>query len=264
MPDHELPGRHYTEKQVGLILRRATELQCSEPSARDPAGLTLAELEEVATEVGIDARYLRRAAAELEVGGSSTLWTRLAGAPVSFVLERTVRGELSESAFEDLVPLMQSATIGQGNASAVGKTLTWSSRSDTNTSSQQVLVSSRNGETMVRIEERLGGLAGALFGGILGGVGGGVGLGAGGALAAVLGSAVFAVAFPLVVIGGSYATARAIFADQVRKRRSRMEELMDRIVERVEMEVVGRVETETARQVEGAAPRQALPEGGES
>ena len=65
----------------------------------------------------------------------------------------------------------------------------------------------------------------------------------------------FAVAFPLVVIGGSYAAARAIFADQVRKRRSRMEELMDRIVERVEMEVVGRVETETARQVEGAAPR---------
>ncbi|MEE8175809.1 MAG: hypothetical protein V3T97_04300, partial [Gemmatimonadota bacterium] len=72
MPDHELPGRHYTEKEVGLILRRATELQRSEPSARDPAGLTLAELEEVATEVGIDARYLRRAAAELEVGGSST------------------------------------------------------------------------------------------------------------------------------------------------------------------------------------------------
>jgi len=113
-------------------------------------------------------------------------------------------------AFEDLVPLMQSATIGQGNASAVGKTLTWSSRCDTNTSSQQVLFSSRNGETMVRIEERLGGLAGALF-------------------------------------GGSYAAARAIFADQVRKRRSRMEELMDRIVERVETEVAGRVETETAR-----------------
>ena len=109
----------------------------------------------MATDVGIDPRYLRRAAAELEVGGVSTLWTRLAGAPVSFVLERTVRGELSESAFEDLVPLMQSAAIGQGNASAVGKTLTWSSRSDSDTSSQPVLVSSRNGETMVRIEERV-------------------------------------------------------------------------------------------------------------
>ena len=135
----------------------------------------------------------------------------------------------------------------------MGKTLTWSSRSDTNTSSQQVLVSSRNGETMVRIEERLGGLAGALFGGFLGGVGGGVGLGAGGALAAVLGSAAFAVAFPLVVIGGSYAAARAIFADQVRKRRSRMEELMDRIVERVETEVAGRVETEHAWNIDSSA-----------
>ena len=33
-----------------------------------------------------------------------------------------------------------------------------------------------------------------------------------------------------------------------------MEELMVRIVERVETEVAGRVETETARQVEGVAP----------
>jgi hypothetical protein len=237
MAEHDLVPRRYSEKEVGRILRRATEIQRAEPTARSPAGLTLGELEEVAKEAGIDPGYLRRAAAELEVGGESPAWRLLAGAPPGFVLERIVPGELPQSAFETLVPLMQSGTIGQGNASSVGKTLTWSSRSDSNTSSQQVLVSSRDGETLIRVEERLGGFAGGIFGGLLGGVGGGVGIGAGGALGGALGSVALAVVFPLVIISSSYVAARSIFSAHVRKRRRRMQELLDRLVERVEAEV---------------------------
>lgn len=237
MADHDLVPRRYSEKEVGRILRRATEIQRSEPSARTPAGLTLGELEDVAKEAGIDPGYLRRAAAELEVGGESPAWKVLAGAPPGFVLERIVQGELPESALEALVPIMQSATIGQGNASSVGKTLTWSSRSDSNSSSQQILVSSRDGETLIRVEERLAGFAGGIFGGIVGGVGGGVGIGAGGALGGALGSIALAFVFPIVVITGSYLGARAIFSSHVRKRRRRMQELLDRLVEAVEAEV---------------------------
>lgn len=251
MPDPEDAARRYTEKEVGLLLRRATEIQRSEPSARAPAGLTLGELEEVALEAGIDPRHLRRAAAELEAGaGGSTLGAKLAGGALAFVLERTVPGELSHERFEELVPLMQSGTLGQGTASAVGKTLTWSSRSDTNTSSQQILVSSGDGRTTIRVEERLSGLAGALHGGLVAGVGGGVGIGAGGALGGILGSTALAVAFPVAIIGGSYAAARAIFAAQVRKRRRRMEELLDRLAERVAASV-----DEAEREVEGRAAR---------
>ncbi len=238
----EIPSgsRRYSEKEVGLILRRATELQRAEPYAEDPTGLTLAELQEVAGEVGIDPRYLQRAAAELDTAGSSDLWTSLAGSPLGFVIERTIPGEFPEDRFEALVPLMQAATVGQGNASAVGKTLTWSSRSDTNTSSQQVLITSRGGETLVRIEERLSGFAGGVFGGMLGGVGGGVGLGVGGALGGVLGSVALAVAFPVVIIGASYGAARAIFSAHYRKRKRHMEELMSRLVELIEIELAGR------------------------
>lgn len=243
MPDHDLvPARHvqkrYSEKEVARLLRRAAELQRELPGGRDPdEGFTLAELEDVAAEAGIDPRYLRRAAAELEAAGAPTLWSKVLGAPPAFAVERTVPGELPPAAFEHLIPVISSATLGQGTASSVGKTLTWSSRSDTNTSSQQVLISSRNGETLVRIEERLGGLAGAWFGGLMGGVGGGIGIGAGGALGGALDSVALAVAFPLTVIAGSYAAARAIFSAQVRKRRRRMQELLDRIVERVEERV---------------------------
>lgn len=239
LPD--LPDRRYSEKEVARLLRRAIELQRAESAAPGPAtaGLTLAELQEVALEVGIDPGHLRAAASELQVWGDPSVWERLVGAPVSFVLERSVPGEFPEDAFEELVPLLSAGTMGQGNASAVGKTLTWSSRSDANTSSQQVLVQGRHGETLVRVEERLGGFAGGLFGGLLGGVGGGVGLGVGGALGGVLGSVVLAVAFPVTVIAGSYVAAREIFKAHVRKRRRRMEELLDRIAEAVEMRIEG-------------------------
>jgi hypothetical protein len=240
MSDMESGSRRYSEKEVGLILRKATELQRAEPSALDPTGLTLAELQEVGAEVGIDPRYLQRAAAELEGGGSPDVWAKLAGSPIAIVIERTLSGEFPESRFEELVPVMQVATVGQGNASAVGKTLTWSSRSDTNTSSQQVLVASRNGETLIRIEERLAGFAGGVFGGMLGGVGGGVGFGAGAALGTALGSVALAIAFPVVAIGASYGAARAIFRVHHRGRKRQMEELMSRLVEQIENELAGR------------------------
>lgn len=239
MIQDESPSKRYSEKEVSLILRRATELQRLEPSAANPIGLTLTELQEVASEVGIDPAYLRRAAAELEAGAGSGPWDRLLGAPTAFVLERTVPGEFPESKFEELVPLMQAATLGQGNASAVGKTLTWSSRSDTNTSSQQVLVTVRDSQTLIRVEERLAGFAGGLFGGLMGGVGGAVGIGVGGALGGALGSVALAIAFPAVIIGASYGAARGFFAAHVRKRRARMQDLLDRIAEVVEREAAG-------------------------
>lgn len=233
MTDSEHTPRRYTEKEVGIILRRATEMQTSEPSAANPSGFSLADLEEIADEAGIDVRFLRQAAAELETVGPSTLGVRLAGAPVTIRLERTVPGELPEGAFDELIPLIQMAMEGHGQASSVGKTLTWSSRTASQTSSQQVLVSSNRGETLIRIEEGLGGLAGGLFGGILGGVGGGVGLGVGGAIGGVLGSVAFGVGFPIVVIGASYFASRKIFAAMVARRRRVVETLMERIVERV-------------------------------
>lgn len=239
MASHDpVPARRYSEKEIGALLRRAAEIQASDPASRAAAaGLTLRELEEVAAEAGIDAECLRRAAAELEVGRAATLGARLAGAPLGFVLERRVPGELTPESFEALVPLLGQASPGQGSASAVGRTLTYTARSDSNTSSQQVLIAIRDGETMIRVEERLGGLAGAVFGGVLGGVGGGVGFGFGVPLGLALGGAALAAVFPAVVVGGTYAGARALFAAQVRARRRRARELLERLAERVEEEV---------------------------
>jgi len=236
------PGpRRYSESEVGLILRRATEMQRAQPSAPDPAGLTLSELEDIASEAGIDPELLRRAANELHVLRPPSLGSRLAGAPMAIEIERIIQGELPRDRLEELVPTIQAATAGQGTASAVGRTLTWSSRTESNTSAQQVLVTVREGQTLIRIEESFGGLAGGLFGGIMGGVGGGVGLGLGGALAGVLGSVAVGIALPVTVLAGSYALARSIFSAQVRRRKAAAHALVERLAEQIERAIGGRL-----------------------
>jgi hypothetical protein len=228
--EERLPVRRYGDSEVARILKRATELQRAEPSAADPEGLTLAELAEIAREAGIDPNLLRRAAAEVESRQPTNTWAeKLAGAPTRISIERTVPGELAPDRFDAIIPLIQRATEGQGTASAVGKTLTWSSRTENNTAAQQVLVASRDGETLIRVEERFNGLAGGLFGGIVGGVGIGAGVGAGGALAGILGSAFLGITLPLTVIGGSYAGARAIYTRIVRRREAAAVRLVDEI-----------------------------------
>ncbi len=230
--DERLPARRYGDKEVARILKRATELQRAEPSAADPEGLTLAELSEIATEAGIDAGLLQRAATEVDMRPSgSSLVEMLAGAPISVCVERTVSTEFGPDRFDAIIPLIQQATDGKGTASAVGKTLTWSSRTEGNTSAQQVLVTARGGTTLIRVEESFGGLAAGLFGGIMGGVGGGVGLGVGGAVAGILGSVALGIGIPVVAIGGSYAVARAIYSRLVREHEATAARLIEQITE---------------------------------
>lgn len=228
-------ARRYGDREVARILKRATELQRAEPSAADPEGLTLAELADIAREAGIDPALLRRAATEVDLGGGrSTMWRRLAGAPVMLQLEHSVEGEIPSERFDALIPIIQQATEGQGTASAVGRTLTWSSHTTDNTTSQQILVTSADGRTLVRWEERFGGLAGALFGGILGG--GGIGLGAGGAaaIAGAAGPVALVIAVPVVLVGGSYALSRGIFTHIVKRREANARKVIAEIASYVE------------------------------
>lgn len=60
------------------------------------------------------------------------------------------------------------------------------------------------------------------------------GIGGGVALGTALGSGALAVALPAVVVGGSYAAARWIYAFQVETRRERLATLVDQLGERVE------------------------------
>ncbi|MFH1764210.1 MAG: hypothetical protein ABIF09_08470 [Gemmatimonadota bacterium] len=234
-------SRRYSDEEVRLLLKRASELESQGPSL--PAkvdGPTLADLEAIASEAGINPALVRRAARELDSPSAGV--TLLApqssaflGAPTVFELERTVRGEVSTSVLERLVGPLQRAADGMGHPSLLGRTLTWQSEDASKTRALQVTVSVGRGETRLSIEERYGNLAGALFGGIVGGGGTGLGLGVGlGVGLGALGSAAFAILFPVGVLSGAWALARGIFRNSVHGRMRTLTKLMTEMVATVE------------------------------
>lgn len=235
--------RLYDEDEVARILKRATELHREESTGtRSGGGLTLKDLEEIAAEAGIDPERLRRAAFEIDQGGAqgTSQWRWLVGEATTLVYERTIAGELPDEAFEQVVAVIQESSLDYGQPSLLGRTLTWRAETPTKTRSIQVVVSSRNGQTHIRVEERLHQLAGGLFGGITAGVGLGVGMGVGVPVGvAALGSVTFAFAFPLGITALSYLGAREIYRVLVARRRSILSDLAARLAETVTANVAG-------------------------
>ena len=224
--------RRYGDEEIARILKRATEIQIADPSLSSPSGMTLQELEDIAAEAGIDPRHLRRAAMELEHdGGDASVWEALAGGRLAIELGTVIPGELPTVGFERVLAIIQQGARHHGHGTLLGHTLTWQGESAEGKRSLMVVVSARDGETSVRIEERLHGLAGALFGGIVGGGGMGAGMGIGQGIGwGLLGSATFAVAFPIGMLGLTYVAARAIYRSRFEARRKVLTDLLDRIV----------------------------------
>jgi hypothetical protein len=231
-PKH-LP-RLYDEKEVGKLLERATELQREDPArAGVTGGLSLAELEEIAAEAGIDPAFLRRAAAEMASGARSAEgWERVTGERLTLVREAVVPGELDPTGFERVAEAIQVNASESGQPSLLGRTLTWHAETAGKTRVVQVIVTSRDGETHIRAAERLHQLASGLFAGTVVGVGTGVGIGAGLPLAlAIFSSPLLAVALPVGVTGLTLMACREIYRRIVRGRERTLSELVDAVVE---------------------------------
>jgi hypothetical protein len=237
MADSPRLPRLYDEKEVGRLLKRATELQREDPVRANPAGgFSLEELEEIAAEAGIDPQHLRRAAAELDTGGGDVEgWEHLLGEKVTLVRQAVVPGELGPTGFERLVPAIQILASEHGQPSLLGRTLTWHSETQSKSRSLQIVVSARNGETHIRAEERLHQMAAGLFAGTTAGFGVGVGIAVGMPVGLqVLGSVLFAAAFPLGTIGLTLVAVRQIYRAVVRRRRSILTGLVEGIAAEAE------------------------------
>ena len=232
----QLPGRRFNEKEVAAIIKRASELQQVESTSESTDGMSLAELEQIARETGIDPALVRRAASDLDTRVTDQHPSPFFGAPTALVLERTIDGEVPMEDYEAIVLEIQRELGGVGSASGLGRSLVWTMTTHDHrraaTRTVQVTVTPRNGRTTIRIDEPLRPMAGGLFGGVMG-----VGLGSGGIVMGV-GMRLFdsmPVALGLVggVVGASYLLARTIFGRMVRGRGERLQRLMSRLAERV-------------------------------
>ncbi len=123
--------RRYSREEFALVLRRAAELQNQrgeQPAAGDSIagaeGMSLAEMQAVARDVGIDPARVADAAALLPKAEQDAL-TRYLGGPFRYSLERSVPGALPPRASGRVLEAIRRAAADQGKTSEVHGALEW-------------------------------------------------------------------------------------------------------------------------------------------
>jgi uncharacterized membrane protein len=226
------PRRRYSGDEVQEIVKRASEIEATSPTAS--GALTIGGVEALAAEVGIAPQTVRAAAnavASAAPPAAPARHSRVIGGPTKILFERVVEGELPDTEYSALVEEIR-RIIGQvGMVSQLGRSFSWStSRGVSSRRDLEVAVSVRGGRTRIAVQESLGPLAGAVFGGIGGGMGGGgmgpiMGILAGGLH---VHGAMIALVVPLW-LATTFVTARTVYSRTSRKRERELERLADRL-----------------------------------
>ena len=224
--------RRYSEGEVREIVKRASEIEASNPTAG--GAMTVGGIEALAAEVGIAPATVREAARALSAGATPpaaplnrrNFWL---GAPTGLAYERVVEGEVPDAEFPVMVDEIRRLTNHPGQVSQLGRSFSWTSaRGGGSTRNLEVSVAVRGGRTRISVREGLGPLIGGWFGGLGGGLGGG-GIGPlMGVLAGHLGPWAAVVAVPFW-LGGAFAVSRSAYYYTVRRRDRQLATLTDRL-----------------------------------
>jgi hypothetical protein len=137
--------RKYNDKEVGQILAKAAALQSGSSEISTPEGVTLAELQRVADELGIDPKMIDRAATELDTLRQITASTQ----SNTVLLEQTVTGELSEETWEDLVTKLRAFAGSAGKTETTPRKREWIGGGETQ--SLVFTVTTRQGQTHLKL-----------------------------------------------------------------------------------------------------------------
>lgn len=187
---------------------------------------------ESAVEAGISREHVERAAAELGLVRGSRARADLAlspppnrpilgplfAAPYRLQEDSDIEGEIAAGDYELVVDTIRGVLGDEGSVSSLGRSLTWSSRMLSRKGRNvSVSIVPRGGRTRIRIDERLGQIAGGLYGGIVGGTSS-VAVFAASAAATATHSWVAAVAAGLAVELTTFSIARSIMGAIKNKR----------------------------------------------
>ena len=119
-----MPDRLYSEAEVQALLRQAADRQRRLGPTDHAHGLTLAEVEAIAAEAGLDPAHVR-AAARLGPDEEVKRWL---GAPRQVRRRRTVEGPLTEEAWVDVVQDLRRTFEEDGTATQLGGTREWKAK----------------------------------------------------------------------------------------------------------------------------------------
>jgi len=143
--------RTYDKKEISVIIRRAIELKQRQARERDGVshtgkeqGVTIEDLQQVASELGIEPEYVMAAAQEMEGEGKIRIAKGIWGAPGFIGVEHTVEGVISESTWDELLAEIRRVVGEMGRAEKIGDSLEWRG------SHTHVTISTRDNKTVIR------------------------------------------------------------------------------------------------------------------
>jgi len=227
--------RLFDDETSGQVLRRAAELQHeSNVPAHGGDGLSATDLEQIATEAGIDAAFVRRAIVESQVSSPETQHSPVFGEVKTLELVEVMEGEVSSDSMDRMLEEVQRSFADGGTVTRTGRSATWSASrtlASSRLSSLVVAITARDGQTEVRITERLDNLSTALFVG-LGFGGSAVGVGISGAVGmGEFGNPLVFAAMAITAVSGFYGAARTLYTRSTRKRRRELQRLLGNLVQ---------------------------------
>ena len=220
MADTPIDERRFSDKEVHEILKKAVARAPSRALAKSE-GLSLAELQAIGGEVGIDPARLEDAARELTLGSSNQPHGIL-GAPTVLHFERKVEGEFDPEDTSEIIARIRRGMGLQGEVSDIHGTLEWSAKGDSG--ERYVSLSSRDGTTTIRGSSNLANAAGVTY--LPAGILGFVATVGGFARFAKSGSEI-ALIIALTVLPILYPIARTIFGKISRSEAAKLQRVVD-------------------------------------
>lgn len=220
----DLPARRFSDEEVARILKSAADLQeRSTPPGEPGRGLTLEDLRQIASEAGIDPRFVELAAADAHAPVERDA-SVLAGGAYAWAVHRTVPGIVPEADRDRILRAIRSVMGQKGEVEDLYGRMEWSF--DDSLGPVMVGVASRDGRTEIDVSARRAGEAGLLhgigvpFGGFFGGA----------ALAGLIGLS--GAAIPLLIGGATVAGwggLRAIWSHYSQRWERKVERLADAV-----------------------------------
>jgi hypothetical protein len=233
--DDDSKKRRYSEEEFALILRKASEIQISQGSQTPgpgKTGLTLDEIQSIASEAGIDPEAVSRAASVLGVlewDEKVGLAAAIFGGPSTFHLDCEIPGRIPPEEMGRILEQIRRAAEHQGEASEVLGGVEWKTVGEL--SAINVNISPRGDSTSVQIVGDRGPAGGVTF--IFPMMAAGILVGAlGGAFEPT--SAAGIISLITGTLGAGFLTARTLWATSTKKFRKRLTHLMEAVSQSVE------------------------------
>lgn len=145
--------KKYSGDDIHRILKAAAEQQKREHHLQEnDTGLTLEELEQIASEAGIDPRFVRTAARGVPSGSTQRSVSRFYGGVKDLKITRSVQSPVSfEDAEAKLIPVIRESMQRHGSFERLGNTILWTDHTPAAHSSK-ITIASEKEETVVTAE----------------------------------------------------------------------------------------------------------------